>query len=273
MISAKPRKIVTLNGECIDVEYDGIIPGPLNGVFHSFRLGDAVKKRGVLPVGVIQEGSKDRYTTSLMDYDRREDAVVLKAIRQAFDRGVLNFDAPIDTSTPQRIALEPSDFAHQFPSTDSEIRRYIVHKAYWLAYQHPTHPQTAGVWGSPIAFDEPRDLEYLGVTQSDVWKNIKRLENQGLLSHVMEGHAAPTESLLTQYEEGDEPGLEESENRKFAQLAIVEARKSVPEDGRVHPKVGVVVVKDGRVIASAYRGEIPECHAEYIALEKKLEDV
>ncbi len=59
---------------------------------------------------------------------------------------------------------------------------------------------------------------------------------------------------------------------RFARLAIEEARKSVPEDGRVHPKVGVVVVKEGRVLASAHRGEFPQSHAEFIALEKKLPD-
>ena len=53
----------------------------------------------------------------------------------------------------------------------------------------------------------------------------------------------------------DFPGA--SDDRKFARLAIEEARKSAPEDGRVHPKVGVVVVKDGRVLATAHRGEFP----------------
>ncbi len=62
-------------------------------------------------------------------------------------------------------------------------------------------------------------------------------------------------------------------DRRFAQVAIEEARRSIPEDGRVHPRVGVLVVKDGDILASAHRGEIPECHAEYIALEKKLTDV
>jgi pyrimidine deaminase RibD-like protein len=65
----------------------------------------------------------------------------------------------------------------------------------------------------------------------------------------------------------------ESDDRRFARLAIEEARKSVPEDDRVHPKVGVVVVKDGRVLATAHRGEFPQCHGEFIALEKKLADV
>lgn len=62
------------------------------------------------------------------------------------------------------------------------------------------------------------------------------------------------------------------EDRRFAQMAIEEARKSVPEDGRAHPKVGAIIVKDGRVVSKAHRGENPKCHAEYIALENKLPD-
>jgi pyrimidine deaminase RibD-like protein len=58
---------------------------------------------------------------------------------------------------------------------------------------------------------------------------------------------------------------------RFAKLAIEEAEKSVSEgDGRVHPKVGVVVVRDDRVLGVAHRGEIPSCHAEFIVLERKL---
>lgn len=56
----------------------------------------------------------------------------------------------------------------------------------------------------------------------------------------------------------------------FMRLAIDEARKSVPEDGRTHPKVGVVVVKDGKVLTTSHRGERPGDHAEYLALEHKL---
>jgi pyrimidine deaminase RibD-like protein len=68
-------------------------------------------------------------------------------------------------------------------------------------------------------------------------------------------------------------GQDEDDDHKCALLAIQEARKSVPEqDGRPHPKVGAVVVKDGKVLSTAHRGERPENHAEYIALEKKLGD-
>lgn len=63
------------------------------------------------------------------------------------------------------------------------------------------------------------------------------------------------------------------EERRFAQMAIEEAQKSVPEDERHHPKVGAVVIKDGKVVSKAHRGETPKCHAEFIALESKLSDI
>jgi pyrimidine deaminase RibD-like protein len=63
------------------------------------------------------------------------------------------------------------------------------------------------------------------------------------------------------------------DDRKFVRMAIDEARKSVSEkDDRVHPKVGAVVVKDGRVLSTAHRGEQPGNHAEFVALDKKLTD-
>jgi pyrimidine deaminase RibD-like protein len=60
--------------------------------------------------------------------------------------------------------------------------------------------------------------------------------------------------------------------RAFMKMAIEQARKSIPEDDRAHPRVGVIVVKDGKVLAAAHRGEYPGNHAEFVALEKKLGD-
>jgi pyrimidine deaminase RibD-like protein len=67
--------------------------------------------------------------------------------------------------------------------------------------------------------------------------------------------------------------MQQPDERQFARLAVDEARKSVSEnDNRAHPKVGAVVVKDGKVLSTAHRGEQPGNHAEYVALEKKLSD-
>jgi pyrimidine deaminase RibD-like protein len=74
--------------------------------------------------------------------------------------------------------------------------------------------------------------------------------------------------------QGTPQEVETSDDRKFAQLAIEVSRKSISEvDGRPHPKVGAVVVKDGQVLSAAHRGEAAGNHAEFIALEKKLLDV
>jgi pyrimidine deaminase RibD-like protein len=64
-------------------------------------------------------------------------------------------------------------------------------------------------------------------------------------------------------------------DHKFARMAIEQARKSlVEDDGRAHPLVGAVAVKDGEVLSVAHRGEIaPGNHAEFVALEKKLANV
>lgn len=59
----------------------------------------------------------------------------------------------------------------------------------------------------------------------------------------------------------------------FMKLAISEAMNSEDEDDKIHPKVGAVVVKDGKVLASSYRGQIADGnHAEFSVLEKKLSE-
>jgi pyrimidine deaminase RibD-like protein len=63
-------------------------------------------------------------------------------------------------------------------------------------------------------------------------------------------------------------------DRRFMEMAVQEARKSKAEDDQPRPKVGAVVVKDGKVLATAHRGELAlGDHAEFTALEKKLKDV
>ncbi len=82
---------------------------------------------------------------------------------------------------------------------------------------------------------------------------------------IVEGEPKTAGQNVTGETTGDQ------DDRRFARMAIEEARKSVPEDDtRPHPLVGAVVVKDGKVLATAHRGEAEGNHAEFTALEKKL---
>jgi pyrimidine deaminase RibD-like protein len=275
---------VTLGGECFEASLRGELdPVDRDGLLYKFHLADMAKSRGNRLVSVFAAGSLE---LALPDYKRRIQTVCLNVIRRAFDSSGFGFDQPSDEYNYKEIQLSASDFEKQRTRTDAEIREYIVHKAYWLAYRFPMQPQPDGII-YPIPFDEPADLDYLGATSTEVRRNIQRMANQGLVEKVQEGHARPTERLLSDYESAEAstprsvartesvPSGEskDGDDRRFARLAIEEARKSVPEDERIHPRVGVVVVKDGRVLATAHRGEFPQCHGEFIALEKKLADV
>ncbi|HEY7154194.1 MAG TPA: deaminase [Gemmataceae bacterium] len=110
-------------------------------------------------------------------------------------------------------------------------------------------------------------LRRLAALTGDEWKEDVRMpwdtdpQRPSSPSEIAATTPVPTESSTS------------SNDREFMELAIKEARKCVGEVGRANPKVGAVVVKNGKLMASAYRGEqgVGE-HAEYTALEKKLSE-
>lgn len=62
-----------------------------------------------------------------------------------------------------------------------------------------------------------------------------------------------------------------NQERDWMELALAEARKCIPEDGRAHPMVGAVVVRGTQLLASAHRGQLrPGEHAEFTLLEGLL---
>lgn len=58
---------------------------------------------------------------------------------------------------------------------------------------------------------------------------------------------------------------------KLMRIAIDIGKRSVSEAGKVSPKVGAAIIKDGHILGSAFRGEKEEGdHAEYTLFEKTL---
>jgi len=284
MDSSLATRLVTINGECFDVGFQGKRSvAERDGVFHNFHLTDLVRERGILRVSICRGGPKDIYVPTIAEFDRREDAVVLNTIRRAFDHGDLSFDVSPSASFYREISLEPSDFAKRPLVRDSEIRTYIIHKAYWLSYRHPLQLSANGVL-YPIQFDEPLDLEYLGADIADMVRNVQRLRNQGLLEKVLEANARPTERLLQLYESGDYATLglnahtpsqsgSTPNDREFARPAIEEARTSVSEtNGKSHSKAGLDRVRR-EYAAMLYQKRVGEIlESQKVELGKVVED-
>jgi hypothetical protein len=164
------------------------------------------------------------------------------------------------------VERQPEEATPESQQKRQEQLKALPHRILGILKETPTKIQMEELKGGLSDFGDLPDSDWYaviknllsdgminaGVVRSGIHGAIGATYNIEITSRGRE--LTPDTSIETKPLHGDSS---ETEDRKFARLAIEEARKSAPEDDRVHPKVGVVVVKDGRILAIAHRGESP----------------
>jgi hypothetical protein len=144
-------------------------------------------------VSVYRGGPRDWYASSIAEFDRRIDTVLLNTIRCRFDSGELTFDVPEGATYYKEVLVTHEDFQQQPPASDEEIRQLIIHGAYWRSYRFGNR--------YPVQFDSETDLEYLGVGVQDIRRNQWVLEQDALLEQSkIPGYGRPKVQLVKMYE-------------------------------------------------------------------------
>lgn len=204
----KSKILVTLGGECFEVEYIGVgHSGGRDGVLYLFKLRDLLKDRGERNVSLFRSGT-DRVFVE--DYDARIETVRLNFLRRAFDSGDFSFETPVEPDRYHELRLRATDFQPQKKADDETIRRFIKFGAYCLGFRYRpnNHPNLF------VDFDCTEDLEYLGVKSEDIGRNVWLLTQKGYLRSSAATLAnplrcAPTSQLIDEIEQGgaDSPQL------------------------------------------------------------------
>jgi pyrimidine deaminase RibD-like protein len=154
----------------------------------------------------------------------------------------------------------------------------------WTTFDLPVLKALAGREMTPLSVEEV--LAATGLPRDQVPHSLLRLHDAGYIAarRIESPVVFPPyfdqirllergRRAIGQWPGDQGPGspLEIRSDRGFMERAIALARHCESEPGRVSPKVGAVVVRDGVVVGEAFRGELVSGeHAEFTILEKKL---
>ncbi len=193
----EPVVLVTLDGQCFSALFEGKHHARDRDVFlYRFLLEDRAAARGnrVVFIGITLEAK-----TLMKDSEDRETLIALNVIRRAMDNGTLDFGRPVpDPQEYTELLLKSGDVLQPAPkATDSEVRTFVLHKAYWLGYRNS--PDPGRYW---VDFAADVDLDYLGADTDAIARIVWLLGQQGLLE-VKAGSRAvgkPTHQLIAIYE-------------------------------------------------------------------------
>ncbi len=189
--------LVTIGGEFFEVEFTRKEIAPdRDGVYYLFRLRDLLGRgRKDLLISLFRFGP-DKLL--IPDYESQIERVCLNFIRRSFDDGSVSFDRPNEPHRYQSLTLKSGDFKIRSAVNDDQARQYIIHKAYWIGYKLGSSAKNL-----VVLFDGESDLEYLGISSSDIGRIVWLLGEQGFLKKSgFPGVGVPTAKLIQDYERG-----------------------------------------------------------------------
>jgi pyrimidine deaminase RibD-like protein len=142
-----------------------------------------------------------------------------------------------------------------------QITQFSTNYVEFLAAFHGGQTIDNNLTANSIAITAQAQMLQIAITSGHLTKKGNPIQGEALLDIFLTEEGA--EQILT------------PQDKQFCKMAVELGHKSKAEDdGEPHPYVGAVVVRDGKLISTGYRGETGEGrHAEYCALRKINEDV
>ncbi len=234
----------------------------------NFRAPQAVDR--LINAGILKELDNDKNLAPSalgVEFSEDSDSVVRAKLSLEF---VLQALQNLYDVTPEGKQISRNEIQIEVNKTRGETASEVIQRGLYFLQEFPaltSYGPAPGPVRHPVF-----NLEWLQISEQIVTIDV----NNAWHEHI-QNRRRRSESISSTVEmttPADSGLSNESDDRTFARLAIDEARKSVPEnDGRPHPWVGAVVVKDGKVLGTAHRGEVRGNHAEFVALERNLSDV
>jgi len=198
------KTLVTISDECFEAQYIGVENADgRDGVLYRFKLRDLLKDRGQRLVSLFRSGPERVF---IKHYDARIEPVRLSVLRRAFDSGSFSFETAIPPNRIHEMPLTATDFRHWKKANDDVLRRFIKFGAYCLGFKCRRTPDRRLF----VDFDCPEDLDYLGASSEDISRNVWLLTEKGYLRSSAATptnplRVSPTEKLITEIENGDDP--------------------------------------------------------------------
>jgi len=218
---------------------------------------------------------------SLRDFPTKElrDDVIIK-VCDSFESSPEYDDIPVINGTDFTFRKSDADKI-MISFEDSGRRKFwdgeIGFKLYMEAKKKAIEERTKEVGDITLdSYDDDGDYIFLNFSCEFQTDNLSKAVSfcEQLLSQIETATDFTLSNKLKKMVEAkgemEFPEIQES-NLEAMRLAIDNAKKSISEEGKLSPKVGASIIKDGKLLGVSFRGQMGAGdHAEYTLFEKIL---